>query len=95
MSAKNVLIGTLIGMGTGAVLGLLFAPDKGSTTRKKLSEQRTRYIDAVKTTASEVADSIEKELANVKEIAVGVTDNVMDAVGSLAGNKSQKRTQRT
>jgi len=95
MSAKNVLIGTLIGMGTGAVLGLLFAPDKGSTTRKKLSEQGTRYIDAVKTTASEVADSIEKELANVKEIAVGVTDNVMDTVGSLAGNKSQKHTQRT
>jgi gas vesicle protein len=95
MSAKNVFIGALIGIGTGAVLGLLFAPEKGSTTRRKLAEQGTRYLDAVKTTASEVVDSVEKELANVKEFALGVTDNVRDALDTLTGHEPRKHTQRT
>ncbi len=85
MSAKKVLLGTLIGMGTGAVLGVLFAPDKGSTTRKKLSKQGSRYLGAVKDTANEYVDALEEKYESARETAVGITDKVKDAVDSLTG----------
>jgi gas vesicle protein len=85
MSAKKVLLGTLIGMGTGAVLGVLFAPDKGSMTRKKLSKQSSRYMGSLRDTANEYVDTLEEKFESAKETAVGITDKVKDAVDSLAG----------
>ncbi len=38
-STSNFLMGFLAGAAAGALAGILFAPDKGSNTRKKLKKQ--------------------------------------------------------
>ena len=40
---SNTLIAFLTGAAVGAILGILYAPDKGSVTREKLSFQLDKY----------------------------------------------------
>ncbi len=39
MDIKNILLGTMAGIVTGVVFGVLMAPERGSTTRKKVYKQ--------------------------------------------------------
>jgi gas vesicle protein len=86
MSAGRVLVGVVIGMATGAVLGVLFAPDKGSNTRDKLSQTGSRYMRNLKGTASKSVDTLKEKFEGVKEAAGDLTGKVKGTVDSLGGN---------
>jgi gas vesicle protein len=45
MSTGKILFGVLAGVAAGAVLGILFAPAKGSKTRKKIAKKGMDYAD--------------------------------------------------
>lgn len=64
---KSGLGGFLVGAAIGAGLGILFAPKKGSETRRELKEKLDELAAKVKgIDADEVKESIELKIAEIK-----------------------------
>ena len=66
MSAGRVLLGVLAGMAAGAFLGILFAPEKGVDSRKKLTRKGEDFADAFKDKFNEFLDSTSNKLQEEK-----------------------------
>lgn len=58
MSKGRVLLGVLAGLAAGTVLGILFAPAKGSETRRKISDKGNEFSENLKKKFDEVIDDI-------------------------------------
>jgi gas vesicle protein len=69
MKSQKVIAGILIGAAAGAALGLLFAPYKGSKTRRKLAGAGADLKDAIKDKIDDLVETIEngkEKLASIK-----------------------------
>jgi gas vesicle protein len=64
MSSK-ILVGFLAGAAVGALAGILFAPDKGSNTRRKIAGVKQTYAGA-KEEAEDFANKAKAKLDGVK-----------------------------
>ena len=58
MSSGKALLGVLAGIAAGASLGILFAPGKGSNTRKNISRKTEDLVDAVNDKLEEKFDEV-------------------------------------
>ena len=58
MSSGKVLLGVLAGVAAGALLGVLFAPDKGWNTRKRISKKADEYMDGLREKFDEFLETI-------------------------------------
>jgi gas vesicle protein len=67
MSIQKTLIGIMVGAAAGATLGILFAPEKGSTLRKKFSRKSYDYSDELEEKFNELIDSITEQFQTVVE----------------------------
>ena len=65
MSSGKLFLGVLAGLSAGAVLGILFAPDKGTETRKKIVEKGEDYVDEVKEKFNGLIDDLSKKMDGV------------------------------
>ena len=48
MESGKTAAGVLLGVGVGALLGVLFAPAKGTKTRKRIMDKGQNYADELK-----------------------------------------------
>lgn len=69
MSTGKLVSGLLAGLAVGSILGILFAPEKGSETRNKISDKRNEFMGNLKSKCSELGNSLKKKFENVEEEA--------------------------
>ncbi len=83
MSSGKVLLGVLAGAAAGVLAGILFAPAKGSKTRKRILKKGEDYSDAVKEKLNDllevVTEKFEKVKADVSDYAEKKTGNPVEA----------------
>ncbi|MGE8342525.1 YtxH-like protein [Flavobacterium sp. ACN2] len=65
MKTSSTILGILGAAAAGAFIGVLFAPDKGSNTRKKIKDKSKDYGDNLKTKFDGIVSTI---TSNGKEI---------------------------
>lgn len=69
MSTAKVVSGILAGLAVGTILGILFAPDKGSETRNKIISKRNDFIDKIKS-----RNSLKNEFKNAKNEVINLAE---------------------
>lgn len=72
MSAEKVVVGVVAGLALGAILGVLFAPDKGSETRHKIA---TKSVDTVHGLKEKVSNAIEEITEIFQENVKTISEN--------------------
>ena len=66
-STGKVVLGVLAGAAAGAILGVLFAPDKGSETRKKIAQKGKDLKDGIQDKFSDFLDNVKEKVEGGKE----------------------------
>jgi gas vesicle protein len=75
-NSSKILIAIGAGVAIGGLMGLLFAPDKGAETRKKMAEAGKKLTDALK---DQVSKGKEK-MSGLKERMEAVNDKAEELV---------------
>jgi gas vesicle protein len=79
MNANKVLMGVLGGVAVGAVAGILFAPAKGTKTRKRIMKKGNNLKKDMKNKFEDVYKTISTKY-----------DNVLDQAKEFAGDHQEK-----
>ncbi len=74
MNSGKVVLGVLAGLATGAFLGILFAPDKGVNTRKKIMSKGEDLTDDLRGKFNDFLDQMERKYSDVKDNAEDLLD---------------------
>jgi gas vesicle protein len=67
MNLGKVLLGIVAGAAVGAAVGVLFAPKKGSVTRRYVSKKGKEYAGELEEKFSGLIESVNEKIESVKE----------------------------
>ena len=67
MKPGKILLGVLAGVAVGATLGILFAPARGSSTRRKIARKSDEYAEGLEDRFNEFVGGITDKFHSVKK----------------------------
>jgi gas vesicle protein len=83
MSSGKVLLGVLAGAAAGALLGILFAPDSGDKTRKKIAKMGEDYFEGAKEKFNGLIDDLTKKMDGIQVKANEMADDAKSKVEEM------------
>lgn len=78
MKNNTTLIGILGGVAVGALLGILFAPDKGTSTRNKIAKKSSEATDDLKVKFENITNSLTEKYNSLVSKGEELVDNEMN-----------------
>ena len=67
-NTSKILIALGAGVAIGGVLGILFAPDKGSVTRHKIAEGSKKFADNFNTKIKSGRGKLQEEFSKMNDV---------------------------
>jgi len=83
---KNVLVGLFAGVAIGATLGILFAPEKGSDTRKKIKDKSSDIKGKAVDKYGQIVDTASQKIDAVKSKFNDLTGRAENVVNGAVEN---------
>ncbi|HEY8658206.1 MAG TPA: YtxH domain-containing protein, partial [Hanamia sp.] len=65
MKTDKLILGVLGGVAAGALMGILFAPEKGSKTRRKIARKGNDSVDVFKDKLDSLIDNVSKKYDSI------------------------------
>ncbi|WP_159023861.1 YtxH domain-containing protein [Formosa sp. L2A11] len=91
----NTVLGLLAGTAIGALFGILYAPDEGSKTRKRLAEEASTAADKMNSSAHDLKEKVSASAHDLKEkvnskmaTQKGTLDEQLESIVTDASHKA-------
>ena len=96
MKNNNTAVGLLGGLAIGTILGILFAPAKGSETRKKIVYKSADLTAAIKDSSTKLSNVISQTINDLKSASQQLLGNANEVLAAeIANNNNLKNINRT
>jgi gas vesicle protein len=83
MNSTKLVTGLFIGAAAGLILGILFAPDKGVDTRRKIAEGAGDITDDLKDSFGDFVDTVATKFGKIKSAAAQIENEGEEKIQKL------------